>query len=213
MTQDSRTQNTLPTAGDGQQQERWDRVADELGRIADEMKQIADDVCGPDDPDDPTDDPTLLDDIDEEEPWDEDTYPLMRWHRAGDGTVDRIDILAAPLSLQDVRSIIRSLERLAEDLAGELKECEPWCSRIHAPSEPCSRVYGYADTEQNPEARIAREATSAGILRLVGPTYHEVAALEGGELKAAVLGFMRAAYDLDGHARDLEARLQAGEAA
>lgn len=157
--------------------------------------------------------PDDLDDIDEEEFWDEDTYPLMRWHRAGDGTVDRIDILAAPLNQSEVRTIAQTLERLAEDLAGELKECEPWCSRIHAPSEPCSRVYGYADTEQNPEARIAREATSTGTLRLVGPTYHEVAALEGGELKAAVLGFMRAAYDLDGHARDLEARLQAGEAA
>ncbi|MDK8237928.1 hypothetical protein [Actinomyces urogenitalis] len=157
--------------------------------------------------------PDDLDDIDEEEFWDEDTYPLMRWHRAGDGTVDLIDILAAPLSLQDVRSIIRTLERLAEDLAGELKKCEPWCSRIHAPSEPCSRVYGYADTEQNPEARIAREATSAGILRLVGPTYEEIEDLQGDALKAAALGFMRAAYDLDGHARDLEARLQAGEAA
>lgn len=212
MTQDSRTQNTLPTAGDGQQQERWDRVADELERIADEMKQIADDVCGPDDPDDPTDDPTLLDDIDENEIWDEDTYPLMRWHRAGDGTVDRIDILAAPLSLQDVRSIIRSLERLAEDLAGELKECEPWCSRIHAPSEPCSRVYGYADTEQNPEARIARESFDDE-LRLVAPTYEEIEALEGGDLKGAALALLHAARDLDRHARDLEARLQAGEAA
>lgn len=156
--------------------------------------------------------PDDLDDIDEEELWDEDTYPLMRWHRAGDGTVDLIDILAAPLNQSEVRTIAQTLERLAEDLAGELKECEPWCSRTHAPSEPCSRVYGYADTEQNPEARIARESFDDE-LRLVAPTYEEIEALEGGDLKGAALALLHAARDLDRHARDLEARLQAGEAA
>lgn len=155
--------------------------------------------------------PEDLDDF-EDEPWDEDTYPLMRWHRAGDGTVDRLDILASPLSLEDVRGIIRSLTSLTEELAGELRECEPWCTRTHAPSDPCSRVYGYADTEQNPEARIAREAFD-GELRLVAPAYEEVETLEGGDLKAATLALLRAARDLDIHARILEGRLQAGEAA
>ncbi|WP_172192779.1 hypothetical protein [Actinomyces faecalis] len=160
--------------------------------------------------------PDDLDDLEEEEIFDElakGNRPLVTWQRPGDGTVDHIDVFASPLSLEEVRSVVRTLTWLAEELAGELRECEPWCTRTHATGAPCSRVYGYACTEQDPEARIAREAFDDGVLHLVGPTYQQVEALQGDELRAAARAFMRAAYDLDSYARTLEDEQRAGEAA